>query len=711
MDILSLLLMKAQASGAPYDNVYHKPNGGIPKTDLTSDVQASLEKADTALQAHQDIPGKQDIAVPENYLATCGYENGRLSSSGAESSHAGMVRSKWIPCAQNDIVTVKGIVLPPSGVQGYICFYDESRNFICAVGTATVETQKEVYGNVLYGDSYTSMLFAVNDVLVGNGCAEGIAYLRFSCGTIDGSSSCTIIKENENIDVRDDANEEAPPVNYLTTVGYEGGRLTSSGAEAARNDVMRSKSIPCRKNDAVSITNIVLAPAGVSGYVCFYDLSGAFLSSVGTLNQGSSSAVYNNIAYNTEHTSMNFTVNDTLVGSGKSNDVAYFRFSCGTIDENSVCTIASEPVEAVDVRKTMYMQGWTKPLFDRSPTFLLSSDIEAMNGFTKSPAAVYEKYQDLCNTYPEWMTATDLGLSSDGETHIWRYDLQCPAARHDTTLPFSQTMPCALLASGVHNEYMGIYSLYAAVRQILTDPNLAWLRNNVHLIIVPIVNPYCCIQSNSSASNDRKNYRGVEIHRNFAVGWKSAAESGFAYGHNNYGGPYALSEVETRNIDAILRENHKHMVFMLSCHNFDYSAGGTTNFVWTSAATALMSNLGARLVDKLSTAWNEKYDLSAGIAKYKGDLPSWDTRLGKSGLSLTGGSEYRHAAKYGVQGLNVEVVYQFLAHCGAGTTQAEDLEAENMSSFSVSRACETYVNAIITLFANFDIHDRDKFWK
>ena len=675
MDILSLLLIKAQASG----------------------------------NTSPDISGGK--AVPENFIETCGYENGRLSSSGAEAVHAGMMRTKWIPCVVNDIVTVKGIVLPPPGVQGYICFYDANKDLIQAVGTATVETQKEIYGNILYEDNYTSMIFVANDIIAGNGNAERIAYLRFSCGMIDDSSSCTIIKENEKIDVQDKAAAEEPPVNYLATIGYENGRLTSSGAEAARNDVMRSKHIPCRKNDSVSIDNIVLAPAGVSGYVCFYDLSGAFISAIGTLNQGSSSATYNNIVYNTEHTSIDFIVNDTLVGNGKSNNVAYFRFSCGTIDENSVCTIESEPVEAVDVRKTMYMQGWTKPIFDRSPMFLLSTDIEAMSSFTKSPASVYEKYQDLCDAYPQWMTATDLGLSSDGETHIWRYDLQCPAARHDTALPFSQTMPCALLVSGIHNEYMGIYSLYAAVRQILTDPNLAWLRNNVHLIIVPVVNPYCCIQSNSSASNDRKNYRGIEIHRNFDVGWKSAEQSGCAYGHNNYGGPYALSEVESKNIDAILKANHKNMAFMLSCHNFDYSGGGNTNFVWVSSATSYMSNLGARLVDKLSTAWNEKYDLSAGIAKYKGDLPSWDMRLGKSGLSLTGGSEYRHASKYGVQGLNVEVVYQFLAHCGAGTTEAADLETEYMSSFSMSRACETYVNAISTLFANYDIHDKDKFWK
>ena len=39
---------------------YDKPAGGIPKTDLSSDVQTSLGKADTAIQEHQDISGKED---------------------------------------------------------------------------------------------------------------------------------------------------------------------------------------------------------------------------------------------------------------------------------------------------------------------------------------------------------------------------------------------------------------------------------------------------------------------------------------------------------------------------------------------------------------------------------------------------------------------------------------------------------------------------
>ena len=52
---------------------YSKPNGGIPKTDLTNEVQTSLSKADSALQSHQDISGKLDTSkVKSTYSTTSG---------------------------------------------------------------------------------------------------------------------------------------------------------------------------------------------------------------------------------------------------------------------------------------------------------------------------------------------------------------------------------------------------------------------------------------------------------------------------------------------------------------------------------------------------------------------------------------------------------------------------------------------------------------
>lgn len=49
---------------------YSKPSGGIPKTDLESSVQTSLNKADTALQTHQDISGKLNTSQVKNTNST-----------------------------------------------------------------------------------------------------------------------------------------------------------------------------------------------------------------------------------------------------------------------------------------------------------------------------------------------------------------------------------------------------------------------------------------------------------------------------------------------------------------------------------------------------------------------------------------------------------------------------------------------------------------
>lgn len=52
--------VEALLESIPDKGTYSKPSGGIPKSDLDSAVQTSLGKADTALQEHQDISGKQD---------------------------------------------------------------------------------------------------------------------------------------------------------------------------------------------------------------------------------------------------------------------------------------------------------------------------------------------------------------------------------------------------------------------------------------------------------------------------------------------------------------------------------------------------------------------------------------------------------------------------------------------------------------------------
>ena len=65
---------------------YSKPSGGIPKTDLASDVQTSLGKADTALQQHQSLAGyatesyvqQQIAAIPDELPSVSASDNGKV---------------------------------------------------------------------------------------------------------------------------------------------------------------------------------------------------------------------------------------------------------------------------------------------------------------------------------------------------------------------------------------------------------------------------------------------------------------------------------------------------------------------------------------------------------------------------------------------------------------------------------------------------------
>ena len=68
------------ANKTAWNAKYDKPSGGIPKSDLASAVQSSLNKADSALQEHQDISGKANVPTFSQYtILTSGWSSGVYS--------------------------------------------------------------------------------------------------------------------------------------------------------------------------------------------------------------------------------------------------------------------------------------------------------------------------------------------------------------------------------------------------------------------------------------------------------------------------------------------------------------------------------------------------------------------------------------------------------------------------------------------------------
>ena len=335
-------------------------------------------------------------------------------------------------------------------------------------------------------------------------------------------------------------------------------------------------------------------------------------------------------------------------------------------------------------------------IFDREAVSVLASDLtESLGDLTCTPAGIYARYDALMADHSNWITKTDLGLCSDNTNHVYRYDFAAPTPHYNGE--GSETKPKAILISGIHFEWAGIYGLFFALKELMTNPAHYQFMSNVHLIVIPCANPWTTIDTNYSASGSgHLNANGVEIHRNFEVDWASSTS-----GTANYGGAAALSEVETQYIDNILKANTD-AAFLLSCHNYSTA---TNDFIWVSAATKYMCNMGFRLIDKLSHSWNSRFTLP-GLNSYRpSGIESWDDRLGKSGLSTTGGTEAKQATKYGIQGVNVEVDGAFYPH---GTTQNPEAQ---MSAFTLSRACEVYVNFLRMAFAAFDEKDKKRYWK
>ena len=225
---------------------------------------------------------------------------------------------------------------------------------------------------------------------------------------------------------------------------------------------------------------------------------------------------------------------------------------------------------------------------------------------------------------------------------------------------------------------------------------------------MPVVNPYCIPTANYNDSIGVLNANGVQIHRNFEVGFIYPNESGYVeFGERNHGGTEPLSEVETQYIDNILKENTD-SAFFLTCHNFDTSNTYGISFIWASSATYYMCNMGYRLIDKMSKAWLDTWadELEAGIADYKTDAISDNfIRFGNAHVSSTDGTETRQATKYGIQGNNVEVCHKFYAH---GTKASVE---PALSQFTLSRGAETYINFLLTACGTYDYKDKAEYYK
>lgn len=361
--------------------------------------------------------------------------------------------------------------------------------------------------------------------------------------------------------------------------------------------------------------------------------------------------------------------------------------------------------DLTDAEKLNLIKLWDKPVYDASPVTLIADDRAkpALTTADRTIAAIYAKYRELMARFPQYITETNMGNSASSDIFepvpILRFDFREPDGRTNGGYTLYEKKPKLIFMSGVHTEWVGVWGLYYALEEIMTNPDFDDVRRNAHIIVVPCSNPFCLNGWTSSNGVDgwrmsHVNANGVAIHNNFHVDHSTSGN----VGEYNYGGPSPCSEPETQYIDQIMAENPDAVAFV-SCHNNDYCTEFGTSVIWASSATAHMCNITFRLVDKLSKAWLNKYGqaLIDAINTYKTDaLPEGDYRLGRAQLSTSKGTEAKNALKYGIQGVNVEISRMMKVFSGPvdGTSEV------------MTHGAEVYANLMRTLLANYDHKDK-----
>ncbi len=276
--------------------------------------------------------------------------------------------------------------------------------------------------------------------------------------------------------------------------------------------------------------------------------------------------------------------------------------------------------------------------------------------------AIYDLYDALMGSYPDYITKTLLGNDGLGNP-IYRYDFKPSPVE---TVSMSGDVAKMILISGVHGfERSGIICLYESMRQICenwqTDSKLETLRWNTHFIVVP------CVVPSGFDLNSRKNHNGIDIARQFPTNWayyppESTTPSGNA----------PLQELEAQYINTLLTENTD-AIYFTSHHNFfDESQG----FIWNCSGTKFGVRLAKSMISRLTRSWKKRYP---SIMPVNGEY------VGYADTNTPPGSEGAHATALGIQGGTFETCWRL----------KWDVDQSTYTSNVITLGTETFLNWLL----------------
>ena len=172
----------------------------------------------------------------------------------------------------------------------------------------------------------------------------------------------------------------------------------------------------------------------------------------------------------------------------------------------------------------------------------------------REPEGVIEAiYEPLRKEFPDYISRELLGKDQSDTYNIYRYTF--------TPKSYVKTV---ILSGGTHgNEYTSFFVLWSFLKNLARNwrshPQLANIRNNVRIIVLPLINPW------GFFNNKRQNVNGVDLNRNTDYLWNTITGTKFQPGGANYKGATPFSEVESRYFKETI-ETYSEAVAALDFH-------------------------------------------------------------------------------------------------------------------------------------------------
>ena len=242
----------------------------------------------------------------------------------------------------------------------------------------------------------------------------------------------------------------------------------------------------------------------------------------------------------------------------------------------------------------------------------VADSYEKIFGRSTTYAIFMESWKSLVADHSSYVTETELGTASDGQT-VYLYDFKPVRISNQ-----NKAIPKIIIIAGQHGfEKSNIYGLYYFIDNLLSRWNkhsaLAYLRNHVELMIIPVLNTY------GFDNLTYKNGNGVNLNRNYDSNWVLLDSTS----SEQYGGTEPFDQPETQIVRDLLL-NNTDASLVIDFHTNGSSAVAEYSYINYYGVCASTDDYYNRMVDAVA------YQLSSISGNFNLDyeLNQPDTILG-----------------------------------------------------------------------------------